>query len=121
MRPSEVAHGEAQARIFDAGGMAEQPFANGKGSVALGGRYGYTGALLSLVAPMLLAGVLGLPGWRVRIACSAHDRVSLFSFGASDYLRNEAIGRTLFDVQFHRIDARWDHDTDDGPCASRRR
>jgi TonB family protein len=111
--PSAVAHGEAQARIFDAGGMAEQPFGGGKGSVLVGGRYGYTGALLSLVAPDY-----SLAYWdyqaRAAYRVSEHDRLSVFSFGAYDFLRNETIGRTLFNVEFHRLDLRWDHETDGG-------
>ena len=43
-----------------------------------------------------------------------HDRLTAFAFGAYDFLRNEAIGRTLFNVEFHRIDLRWDHETDSG-------
>src|SRR5262249_50512822 len=105
--------GEAQARVFDAGGMVEQPFAGGKGSVLVGGRYGYTGALLSLVAPDY-----SLKYWdyqaRAAYRVSDQDRLSIFSFGAYDFLRNETIGRTLFNVEFHRLDLRWDHETEGG-------
>jgi TonB family protein len=113
MPPSTVARGEAQARIFDAGGMAEQPFAAGRGSALVGGRYGYTGALLSFVAPDY-----SLQYWdyqaRLAYRVSEHDRLSAFSFGAYDFLRNESIGRTLFNVEFHRLDLRWDRETDGG-------
>ncbi len=106
--PSAKGRAEVQARIFDAGGAVEQPFADGKGSVLVGGRYGYTGALLSLVAPDY---GLGYWDYQARIAYSLtpHDRLSLFSFGGYDHLENKALGRTLFDVQFHRVDLRWDH------------
>jgi TonB family protein len=111
--PSTVARGEGQARVFDAGGMVEQPFAGTSGSVLVGGRYGYTGALLSLVAPDY-----SLQYWdyqaRVAYRLSEHDRVSAFSFGAYDFLRNETIGRTLFNVEFHRLDLRWDRETESG-------
>jgi TonB family protein len=111
--PSTVARGEAQARIFDAGGMAEQPFASGNGSALVGGRYGYTGALLSFVAPDY-----SLQYWdyqaRLAYRVSEHERLSAFSFGAYDFLRNEKIGRTLFNVEFHRLDLRWDRETDGG-------
>jgi hypothetical protein len=110
-KPGDRARGEAQARIFDAGGMIEQPFAEGKGSILVGGRYGYTGALLSVVAPNY-----GLSYWdyqaRFGYRVADHDRLSAFSFGAYDFLRNKAIARTLFRVEFHRLDLRWDHDTD---------
>ncbi|HYQ02511.1 MAG TPA: TonB family protein [Polyangiaceae bacterium] len=111
MAPSAVAHGEAQARIFDAGAMVEHPFANGRGSVVLGGRYGYTQAILSLVAPDY-----GLNYWdyqaRVAYRINATDTLSAFAFGALDQLRNENIHRTLFDTQFHRLDLRWDRHTE---------
>jgi len=111
MTPSSVARGEAQARIFDAGAMIEQPFANGRGSVLLGGRYGYTQAILSLVAPDY-----GLNYWdyqaRIAYRINATDTVSAFAFGALDRLTNEVVDRTLFDTQFHRLDLRWDRHTE---------
>jgi hypothetical protein len=113
MAPSETGRAEAQARVFDAGAMVEQPFADKRGSALVGGRYGYTGALLSLVAPDY-----SLAYWdyqaRVAYRVADHDRISAFGFGAYDFLRNEAIGRTLFNVQFHRLDLRWDHETESG-------
>jgi len=111
MAPSTVFHGEAQARIFDAGAMVETPFADGRGSVLLGGRYGYTQAILSLVAPDY-----GLNYWdyqaRIAYRLNATDSVSAFAFGALDQLTNERVGRKLFDTQFHRVDLRWDRHTE---------
>jgi TonB family protein len=111
MAPSTVARGEAQARIFDAGAMIEQPFAGGRGSVLLGGRYGYTQAILSLVAPDY-----GLNYWdyqaRIAYRLNATDSVSAFAFGALDRLTNTVIGQKLFDTQFHRLDLRWDRHTE---------
>lgn len=111
MAPSSVARGEAQARIFDAGAMIEQPFANGRGSVLFGGRYGYTQAVLSLVAPDY-----GLNYWdyqaRVAYHLNATDTLTAFAFGALDRLTNERLERKLFDTQFHRLDLRWDRDTE---------
>ena len=111
--PSQTARGEAQARVFDAGALVESPFGDGRGSVLLAGRYSYTQALLSLVAP---AYQLGYGDYQARIAyaVSPRDRLSLFAFGAFDRLANDRVQRTLFDVQFHRIDLRWDHLTESG-------
>ncbi|MGH7329520.1 MAG: TonB-dependent receptor plug domain-containing protein, partial [Polyangiaceae bacterium] len=39
VRPQPEAHGEYNVRLFDAGALVEAPFANGRGSVLLGGRY----------------------------------------------------------------------------------
>lgn len=108
MAPSQVGRAEAQARVFDAGAMVEQPFADGKGSALLAGRYSYTQALLAAVAPDY---DLGYWDYQARLAynLNQHDRVSLFGFGAFDHLGNHQLHQTLFDVQFHRLDLRWDH------------
>ncbi|MES1188798.1 MAG: TonB family protein [Myxococcales bacterium] len=108
MAPSQVGRAEAQARVFDAGAMVEQPFADGKGSALLAGRYSYTQALLAAVAPEY---DLGYWDYQARLAynLNQHDRVSLFGFGAFDHLGNHRLHQTLFDVQFHRLDLRWDH------------
>lgn len=111
--PSAVARGEAQARIFDAGVFVETPFAGGKGHALMGGRYSYMGALLAAVAPDY---GLGYGDYQARVgyALSDRDRLSVFAFGAFDRLSNEQIKRTLFDVEFHRVDLRWDRATDGG-------
>ena len=49
--PASELHGEAQVRLFDAGAYVETPLANGRASAGIGGRYSYTAALFSLVAP----------------------------------------------------------------------
>lgn len=109
--PSTTGRAEAQARVFDAGAMMEQPFADGRGSALVAGRYSYTGALLSLVAPEY-----NLSYWdyqaRLAYALGRHDRVSAFGFGAFDHVGNENLHQTLFDVQFHRVDLRWDHNSE---------
>lgn len=109
--PSTVPRAEAQARVFDAGALVEQPFAGGRGSALVAGRYSYTQALLALVAPEYQ---LGYWDYQARLAynTSKHDRFSIFAFGAFDHLGNENLNQTLFDVQFHRLDLRWDHHTE---------
>jgi len=89
--PSSVGRAEAQARIFDAGAMVEEPFAGGRGSALVAARYSYTQALLSLVAPDY---ELGYWDYQARLAyrLSSKDRVMLFGFGAFDHLRNKARG-----------------------------
>ena len=109
--PSTVPRAEAQARVFDAGAMVEQPFANGRGSALVAGRYSYTGALLALVAPQYDLGYWDYQA-RIAYATSRRDRFSVFGFGAFDHLGNHELHQTLFDVQFHRVDLRWDHSTD---------
>ena len=111
--PSTVARAEAQARVFDAGALVEQPFAGGRGSALVAGRYSYTQALLAVVAPDY---ELGYWDYQARLAYSPtkRDRISLFGFGAFDHLGNQALGQTLFDVQFHRLDLRWDRSSEQG-------
>ena len=48
--PRPDLHGEASTRLFDAGAFAESGFAEGRGTILLGGRYSYTAALISLLA-----------------------------------------------------------------------
>ena len=106
--PSTVGRAEAQARVFDAGAMVEQPFAEGRGSALVAGRYSYTQALLAAVAPEYDLGYWDYQA-RVAYALNPRDRVSLFAFGAFDHLGNHEVNQTLFDVQFHRLDLRLDH------------
>jgi hypothetical protein len=106
--PSERPHGEGQLRVFDGSAMAEQPFAGGKGSIALGGRYSFTQALLSAVAPDYK---LGYHDYQARLsyALGQRDRLTAFGFGASDLLQNRKLPTPLFDTGFNRLDLRWDH------------
>jgi TonB family protein len=109
--PSQRARGEAQARIFDAGAFVEVPFDDGRGSALIGGRYSYTQALLTLVAPDF---ELGYWDYQARLSyrVSPEQRLSLFAFGALDRLERSGNPAPLFDTRFHRIDTRWDYDTD---------
>ncbi len=105
--PRDTSRAEGQARIFDASAAIEQPFAGGRASALVGGRYSYTQAILAAVAPDYS---LGYGDYQARLgyAVSTEDRLTLFAFGGYDFLRNEVEARTLFDVVFHRVDLRWD-------------
>jgi len=102
-------NGEAQIRLVDAGAMIEAPFAGGKGSALVGGRYSYTGLLFSL-----LQSDLRLDYWdyqaRVSYDITPGGTVTLFAFGARDFLGDTEDGkdRTLVDTTFHRVDLRYD-------------
>jgi TonB family protein len=111
--PSNTPRGEGHARVFDAGAMIEQPFAAGRGSALLGGRYSYTQALLSLVAPEYEL-YYGDYQARLAYATSERDTLSVFAFGSFDELSNTEIGRKLFDTSFHRVDLRWDRKSELG-------
>jgi hypothetical protein len=108
--PIPKLHGEYNARLFDAGALAEAPFAGERGSVLLAGRYSYTAALLTL-----LASGVQLDYWdyqtRVMYDVTPVDRISAFGFGSYDYLGQLTSDRTitLFGTEFHRLDLRYDH------------
>ena len=109
-RPRADTHGEANLRLIDAGAMAETGFANGRGTVLLGGRYSYTAALVSLLSP----GVdLAYHDYQARVSydLSPRDRVSLFSFGSYDLIgeTKNSIKTVLFGSEFYRADLRYEH------------
>ena len=110
VRPETELHGEYNLRLFDAGALVEAPFAEHRGAVLLGGRYSYTAALLSLVAPETK-----LEYWdyqaRLHYDSSPHERISAFAFGSYDFVGEAAEGETLtlFGTEFHRLDLRYDN------------
>ncbi len=121
--PAFALRAEASIRLLDTGGMLEAPFAEGRGSVMLGGRYSYTAAALSLLAPDVV-----LRYWdyqtRVRYALGPKDSVELLTFGSGDLagemeenyttqpdgsMEVTREQETAVDLGFHRFDLRWDH------------
>jgi len=108
--PRGATHGEGNIRLFDAGALVETGFANGKGTVLIGGRYSYTAAILSLVAKDT---ILDYRDAQVRVTydLTDRDRLTLFGFGAYDLLaqRQQGAVATIFGSEFYRADLRWDH------------
>jgi TonB dependent receptor-like, beta-barrel/Gram-negative bacterial TonB protein C-terminal/TonB-dependent Receptor Plug Domain len=108
--PIPKLHGEYNARLFDAGALAEAPFAGERGSVLVAGRYSYTAALLTL-----LASGVQLDYWdyqaRVKYDVTPTDTISAFGFGSYDYLGQLTNDQTItiFGAEFHRLDLRYDH------------
>ncbi len=113
--PSRELRGEYNFRVFDAGALVESPFAGGRGSALVGGRYSYTGAVLSQISPDT-----ELAYWDYQARASydlgADDRISVFAFGGYDYLgqRTPTETLTLFGTTFHRVDLRHDHKLPEG-------
>lgn len=107
--PTPELHGEYNLRLFDAGAAVEAPFAEGRGTALVGGRYSYTALLLSLLSPDVL-----LEYWdyqaRATFDLTREDRLGLFTFGSYDYLAQKTQGEplTLFATEFHRVDLRYD-------------
>jgi TonB family protein len=108
--PSDEVRAHASIRLVDAGALLEVPFAGGRGHALASGRYSYTAAVLSLLAPEV-----SLAYWdyqsRLSYRLTPNDEVSAFVFGSYDYLGEERADgvRTLFSTQFHRADIRYDH------------
>ncbi len=126
--PSYALRGEWKIRIFDSGAMVEAPFAGGRGSVMLGGRYSYTGLVFSLIVPEVSVGYWDYQA-RARYRLDADDSVELVTFGSSDYITTteqqlvqtstgefRTVEREIpvVDVNFHRLDLRWDRELEDG-------
>jgi TonB family protein len=110
--PSVVPHAEALVRVFDAGALVEAPFADGRGTALVAGRYSYSGAVLSLTSPITLqyADYQARATWKL----GDHDQIGLFAFGSYDDF-GQIVGGvtdTIIDGGFHRVDLRYDHKTD---------
>ncbi|WP_437318197.1 TonB-dependent receptor domain-containing protein [Sorangium sp. So ce385] len=108
--PRPELHGEGNIRLFDAGAMVEAPFADGRGTVLLGGRYSYTAAVVSLIAP---DAVIDYRDYQARLTydVTPDDRLTVFSFGSYDLLgeeRDDGLS-ILFGVEFYRLDLRYRH------------
>lgn len=106
-RPTGTTRGEVSARLFDAGAMLAVPFAEGRGNLALAGRYSYTAMLLSL----LVLDDTRLEYWdyqtRADYDFKRGGAVTLFGFGAHD-LSGSTKNNDVFSLDFHRINARHD-------------
>lgn len=80
-------HVSADVRLFDAGGIAAMPFDNGKGTVAVAGRYSYTGWLLSA-----FSNAYSVDYWdyQVRIEHTlGPGKLTLFVFGSGDNMNQK--------------------------------
>src|SRR5689334_18951887 len=107
--PRPELHGEGNARLFDVGAMAETGFAGGKGTALIGGRYSFTAAMLSLLAPEVKLDYRDFEA-RVSYDITPKDRITMFTFGAYDLIgekRNGALN-VLFGSEFYRLDTRYD-------------
>ncbi len=109
--PDYEARGELSLRLVDAGGFVEVPFAEDRGSVMVGGRYSYTGLLVSLLAPDVTLGYWDYQA-RANYMLDADDTVSLFAFGSHDYFEattNSGEKVEVLDLTFHRLRAKYQH------------
>jgi TonB dependent receptor/TonB-dependent Receptor Plug Domain/Gram-negative bacterial TonB protein C-terminal len=113
--PATTFHGAANLRLVDAGALLESPFADGRGTALIAGRYGYPGPVVGAFSDVKL----GYWDYQSRVAWRLGDRdtVSVFAFGSHDYLAHRAENGTEiedFVSDFHRVDVRYDHALVDG-------
>jgi hypothetical protein len=115
LEPSSELRGEFNLRLFDAGGLVEAPFADGRATVLLGGRYSYTALALSALSPETVLAYWDYQG-RATYALTARDRIGVFAFGSYDFVgeRGATEQLTLFGTEFHRVDVRYDRKLDAG-------
>ncbi|MEO8180162.1 MAG: TonB-dependent receptor [Deltaproteobacteria bacterium] len=113
--PRGELNGEWSVRLLDAGLFLDVPFAGGKGNLIAAGRYSYTALLISLLSDAKL------DYWDYQLLASydlsPRDRLSVFSFGAYDFLgggapepmQESTVGDGDSALLFHRLDLRYDH------------
>lgn len=109
--PEYRLRGEASLRLVDAGGFVEVPFNDGRGSFMAGGRYSYTGLIISLIAPEVNLGYWDYQA-KGTTALSNGDEISLFAFGSHDFVQAEDEGGNtvnVLDLTFHRVQAKYRH------------
>jgi hypothetical protein len=103
-KPDRV-RGSADVRLFDAGAIVATPINGGQGTVAVAGRYSYTGLLFSLMSPDY---TLSYWDYQARLDHNlGPGRLTIFSFGSSDVLGNKSFSETNAEIAFHRLDVRW--------------
>jgi hypothetical protein len=120
--PATAFHGEANVRLVDAGALLEAPFADGRGTALVAGRYGYPGPIIALATDEMKIGYWDYQA-RATWKLGERDTVGVFAFGSHDYLAHpspsgdpEAANELVeeFVSDFHRVDLRYDHSMGDG-------
>jgi hypothetical protein len=99
-------HAQGSIRLVDSGAYVTAPLNHGV--IALGGRYSYTAAMLSLFAPEIELRYWDYQG-KATYGITGKDTISVFAFGALDLLRSKK-GNDVGDAigtEFHRIDLRY--------------
>jgi hypothetical protein len=89
--------------VFDAGGMVDAPFADGKGRLFLAGRYSYVALAASLFSSVK-ADFWNYQGYAT-YALTPRDNIGVLLIGAYDLAQQEE----KWESEFHIADVRWDH------------
>ncbi len=104
--PTPEYHAQGSVRLVDSGGYVTAPV--GRGVVAVGGRYSYTGAVVSLIVPQVKIEYWDYQAKAVQYL-SDRDTVSPFAFGALDLVQDKTnnTAEGLAGTEFHRLDLRY--------------
>ena len=105
--PADRVHVSADLTLYDAGGIITSPWDGGRGTVAVAGRYSYTGALFSVLQT---GTVLRYGDYQLRVDHPlGGGQATLFAFGSLDNLGWTNAGQSMQygSLQFHRLDLRW--------------
>lgn len=107
--PAATARAEAALRATDSSAFIDVPL-DASSNVAASGRYSYANPVLHLFAPEMNVAYWDYQARIVR-RLSHRTTVALRGFGAHDALTdlNDAKTRTLYGVDFHRLDLRFEH------------
>lgn len=99
-------HAQGTVRLVDSGGYVTAPL--GRGVVALGGRYSYTGAVVSLIAPQVKIAYWDYQAKAVQYLTDK-DTLGVFAFGALDLVEDKTSNspQALVGTEFHRFDLRY--------------
>ncbi len=113
--PRDTLRVEGSLRAVDTGAFLEVPFDDGRGAAMATGRFSYAAWLFSLASSST-----SLSYWdyasRVAYDVARETRVTLFGFGAYDFLseKNEAgEEERVFDTTFHRVNLKVEHAVDE--------
>lgn len=91
--------------LWEAGAFVETPFAGERGNLFVGGRYAFTGLLLSAVTPNTIE------YWNYQALADyelgKNDKARVFLLGAFDYFEDSEAN--FLGTEFHRLDLRLDH------------
>ncbi|MGE5788781.1 MAG: TonB-dependent receptor domain-containing protein [Myxococcales bacterium] len=106
--PAPEYHAQASVRLVDSGGYVTAPL--GRGVVAMGGRYSYTAAVVSLIAPQIKIDYWDYQAKVVQYL-SDRDTLGIFAFGSLDLVQDKSSDSpdAYLGTEFHRFDVRYSH------------
>lgn len=103
--PRDRARGAVDVRLYDASALLSGPLDGGRGGVMVGGRYSYTGGLLSLLSPDV-----SLDYWDYQLRADDQigpGRMTVLAFGSHDHLALAHDPDQDVTLGFHRASLRY--------------